>query len=104
MKLRAKKPLRLNYIYNEPCEDTMKRMRDHTVSMVLTSPPYNTSKTTYSETTFKNYESRYDVYIDTGTTALEVKLFNEKYNRDIKYIGSELSQNQVGFANDRISN
>lgn len=67
MKLRAKKPFKLNHIYNEKCEDTMKRMRDHTVSMVLTSPPYNTSKATYSETSFNNYESRYDVYVDTGT-------------------------------------
>ena len=46
MKLRVNKPFKLNHIYNEKCEDTMKRMRDHTVSMVLTSPPYNTSKTT----------------------------------------------------------
>ena len=51
----------------------------------------------------QNCEVVYDPFIGTGTTALGVKLFNKKYNRDIKYVGSELSQNQVEFANDRLS-
>ena len=51
MKLRAK--LRLNHFYCENCEDTMRRMKDHTVSMVLTSPPYNNSKHTYTSTSLK---------------------------------------------------
>ena len=67
MKLRAKKQFKLNHIYNEKCEDTMKRMRDHTVSMILTSPPYNNSKHTYTELSRSRHESRYDVYVDTGT-------------------------------------
>ena len=30
-----------NTIYNESCLDTLKRMEDNTVDLVITSPPYN---------------------------------------------------------------
>lgn len=33
--------IRLNHIYNENCLDTMSRMRDKSVDLVITSPPYN---------------------------------------------------------------
>ncbi len=33
--------IHLNKIYNEPCLDTMSRMKDNFVDLVITSPPYN---------------------------------------------------------------
>src|ERR1019366_1261582 len=33
--------IELNKIYNESCLDTMSRMPDDSVDMVITSPPYN---------------------------------------------------------------
>ena len=44
----------------------------------------------------------YDPFIGTGTTAVGVKLFNRKYNRNYSYVGSELSEDQVAYAEDRI--
>ena len=54
--------MRLNYIYNEKCEDTMARMiaNEEKVDCILTSPPYNMTsrKGGYADT------GRYDVYQD----------------------------------------
>ena len=54
--------MRLNYIYNEKCEDTMARMiaEGEKVDCILTSPPYNMTKRKggYADT------GRYDVYQD----------------------------------------
>jgi DNA modification methylase len=33
--------IEINKIYNENCLDTMKRMEDDVVDLVITSPPYN---------------------------------------------------------------
>jgi site-specific DNA-methyltransferase (adenine-specific)/modification methylase len=33
--------LEVNKVYNEPCLETMKRMKDDSVDLVITSPPYN---------------------------------------------------------------
>ena len=33
--------LALNQIYNESCEETLKRLPDNSVNIVITSPPYN---------------------------------------------------------------
>lgn len=33
--------LPLNQIYNESCEETLKRLPDNSVNLVITSPPYN---------------------------------------------------------------
>ena len=38
---KAKKAIELNKIYNENCLDTLKRMEDDSVDIVITSPPYN---------------------------------------------------------------
>ena len=46
----------------------------------------------------------YDPFMGTGTTACGVKLFNRKYNRDYKFVGSELSENQVKFSQERYIN
>ena len=33
--------LTLNQIYHESCEETLKRLPDNSVNLVITSPPYN---------------------------------------------------------------
>jgi len=69
--------IELNSIYNEDCFDTMKKMADRSVNLVLTSPPYNMTKRKggYADT------GRYDVYTDWKTEdeylEFTTNLFNE---------------------------
>ena len=69
--------IKLNTIYNEDCFDTMKRMENESVNLILTSPPYNMTKRKggYADT------GRYDVYNDWKTEEEYIdfteKLFNE---------------------------
>ena len=44
----------LNTIYNESCMETMKKMKEHSVDIVLTSPFYNTNKRAGSKGTLLN--------------------------------------------------
>ena len=55
--------LELNKIYNEDCFDTMKKMEDKSINLILTSPPYNMTKRKggYADS------GRYDVYKDWKT-------------------------------------
>lgn len=69
----------LNHIYNEDCMKTMKRMEEHSVDVILTSPFYNTNKKAGNNRTLLNtkvkesYEYvRYDVHVDNMT--------DEEYN------------------------
>jgi DNA modification methylase len=55
--------MELNNIFNEDCFETMKRM-PQIVDLVLTSPPYNTSRTSKTQNAFNNYTNRYDVHLD----------------------------------------
>ena len=71
----------MNKIYNEDCFITMGR--DEMISVadvVLTSPPYNTSRHSASD----KYNSRYDVFVDSKTSQeyidWTIKLF-ESYDR-----------------------
>ena len=41
--------LELNKIYNENCLDTMARMPDNFVDLVVTSPPYNVGRNNMTE-------------------------------------------------------
>lgn len=78
--------IELNKIYNEDCFDTMSRMDDGSIDIVLTSPPYNMTKRKggYADT------GRYDVYQDWLTedeyVEKSVSLFNE-FNRIVKHNG-----------------
>ena len=53
----------LNAIYNLDCIDFMNKMyaEDIKVDLVLTSPPYNTSRISG---TIENHEKRYDIYLE----------------------------------------
>lgn len=82
MKLRKVNRVKtMDKIFAEDCFVTMKRISDKEVSLVLTSPPYNNSKHTYTEHSRNNHESRYDIYVDTGSHEDYIKwtekLFNE---------------------------
>jgi site-specific DNA-methyltransferase (adenine-specific)/modification methylase len=36
-----KEKILLNHIYNESCLDTLSKMSDNSIGVVITSPPYN---------------------------------------------------------------
>lgn len=57
------------YFYNENCFDTMKHMQEknYTVDMILTSPPYNTARTSKSQKSLDTYINRYDIHLDNMT-------------------------------------
>lgn len=71
---------------NEDCFDTMKAMKKK-VDIILTSPPYNNSRTSGS---MENHEVRYDIYLENKTNAeyidWSIDLFNE-YNRVLQKNG-----------------
>lgn len=56
----------LNEIYNEDCLETIERMKSRGVycDVVLTSPPYNSGRSTNSEKSRQGRIARYDVYLD----------------------------------------
>ena len=68
--------LQLNKIYNEDCFDTMKKMDDKSVNLILTSPPYNMTKRKggYADT------GRYDVYNDWKTEEEYLKFTTDLFN------------------------
>ena len=77
--------MQINKIYNEDCFVTMQRMIDDNVkaNIVLTSPPYNTGRNSFSENKterMKNHETRYDIYLENKTveeyTNWTVDIFN----------------------------
>lgn len=59
-----------NTFYCEDCFKTIERMAKNNVKckVVITSPPYNTGKVGTSETARKNFDGKYDIYLDTKTS------------------------------------
>ena len=57
----------LNKVFNEDCIKTMSKMDKQSIDIILTSPPYNTSRSGATD----KYNSRYTTYIDS--------LSNEEY-------------------------
>lgn len=55
--------IELNKIYNEDCIESMKRLHD--INIVLTSPPYNTSRK--GATDLSTHQCRYETYEDALT-------------------------------------
>jgi DNA modification methylase len=58
-----KRIVSLNKIYNEDCFKTLERIPNKSVNIVLTSPPYNTSRPGVTD----KYNSRYDTFSDSKT-------------------------------------
>ena len=57
------------YYRNENCFDTIKGMKDSgfKVDIVLTSPPYNTARTSKTQKSLDTYNNRYDIHLDNMT-------------------------------------
>ena len=72
----------MNYkIFNSDCFEVMRNNIDsQSVSLIITSPPYNTGRNAHSERALNNHEGRYDIYVDTGThndyVDFSINLFN----------------------------
>lgn len=56
----------INIIHNEDCFKTMERL-SKCVDVVLTSPPYNTSRCLTNERSLDKNEGRYDIHLDNMT-------------------------------------
>lgn len=65
--LKLRKVNNTNTIYNEDCFNTMSRLKDNSIEVILTSPPYNNSRKRKSEKCRSSHISRYDIHIDNGT-------------------------------------
>jgi DNA modification methylase len=83
---------KINTIYNEDCFETIKQM-PKIIDVVLTSPPYNTSRVSNSERARKENEARYDIHLDNKTDAeyldWSVDLF-KGYDKILKQNGTVL--------------
>ena len=83
--LPTKNDFELNKIYNENCLDTMKRIKDNTIDLVVTSPPYNKgfwSKNRNLNNGFKTKSRRidYGVFDDN----LKPEVYEEQQKKVIK--------------------
>ncbi len=68
--------LEVNKIYNEDCFNTMLKMSKQT-DIILTSPPYNTSKTTGN---INDHQNRYDTHLDVMTNEEYINWTVELFN------------------------
>ena len=86
-------------IYNKDCLEGMKELMDNSINIVLTSPPYNTGRTSGS---LKNHEVRYDVYMEnrdnTEYSDWTVELFRQ-FDRLLKPNGCILYNVSYGNEN-----
>lgn len=59
----------INKIFNEDCNITLDRMLNEgvVIDVVLTSPPYNTSRNFNSKERLDKHEARYDIHLDNKT-------------------------------------
>lgn len=59
--------MELNKIYNEDCIETLRRMEDKSINVILTSPPYNKSRPSITERALLNHEVHYKDFDDAKT-------------------------------------
>ena len=95
-------------ILNEDCRETLKKLKDKSIRGVLTSPFYNTCRSTNYNKTQKsrdNYEGRYDVHLDNLTDEeyieFTISLFND-FDRVIKDNGCVLYNLSYGSENTHL--
>lgn len=74
------KKIKTNIIYNEDCFITMKRLKQKKTypNIILTSPPYNTSKTSGKR---NDHQNRYDIHLDNMTQDEYVKWTTNLFNK-----------------------
>ena len=80
------------HIFNEDCMKTMQeRITPNSVDVVLTSPPYNTSRPmAQTERALNNYEYRYDTYTDFKTPEEYCDWICEIFNNYDKILKKEV--------------
>lgn len=66
-----------NIIYNEDCLLTMSKLEENSIDVILTSPPYNTSR---SASKSDKYSYRYDCYQDSLTNEEYIKWIIDVFN------------------------
>lgn len=95
-------------ILNEDCRETLKKLKDKSINGILTSPFYNTCRSTNYNKTQKsrdNYEGRYDVHLDNLTDEeyieFTISLFND-FDRIIKDNGCVLYNLSYGSENTHL--
>lgn len=94
-------------IFNEDCFKTMNRISKSKgmVDIVLTSPPYNTSRTCKTQRSIDNYENRYDIHLDNMADDEYInwteKIFNN-YDKILKPNGVVLYNISYGNENPNI--
>lgn len=73
--------MELNSIYNEDCLDTMKRMDDKSINLIITSPPYNKSRrSSYSEDSLATMQGHYKDFDDAKTNDEYIKWTMERFS------------------------
>lgn len=89
--------LEINHVYNMDCIEGMKKMGEHSVDIVLTSPPYNTGRNSGS---MENHEKRYDIYLERKQDYIKwtVDIFKE-FSKIVKENGCILYNLSYGNEN-----
>lgn len=89
--------LETNRIYNMDCIEGMKKMEEHSIDIVLTSPPYNTGRNSGS---MENHEKRYDIYLERKQDYIKwtVDIFKE-FSKIVKQNGCVLYNLSYGNEN-----
>ena len=104
------KTLQLNHIYCEDCFDTIKRIKksDYKINNIITSPFYNTGRSSKCHTTEKsrqNHEGRYDIHLDDMTNDeyidFTIHLFND-FDEIVEKNGCILYNMSYGSENTEI--
>lgn len=72
----------MNEIRNEDCRETIKYLaaKNQKVDLILTSPPYNNSRTVHSQRAIDNNECRYSEYEDSKTVEEYIDFVCELFN------------------------
>ena len=75
--------IKVNYIYNEDCRDTIKRMIDENfcVDYIITSPFYNTTRSSKCHNKrLETHEGKYDVHLDDMDNDEYISFTTELFN------------------------
>ena len=73
--------MELNKIYHGDCLDTMAQMDEKCVDIILTSPPYNKSRTSITERALKNYEVHYQDFNDAKDNEEYIKWTLDRFSQ-----------------------
>ena len=97
----------VNNIYCEDCRETMEHLPENSVDLILTSPPYNTSRNIRNERALKENEGRYKEYNDAQDNEDYIKflvqdVFNQGYNKVLKPNGVILFNLSYGSENPSV--